>query len=151
MYSKQQASQVRQEFWTAFGKYMQPILSSEGEKVNWINYKTGAKHIFFRMDAAKGASIAVEITHPDPQLQQEYYHRFFRLRTLFNETTGEEWTWEMNFQDENGRSFSRIYTDISNVNIFNKADWPALISFFKPRIMALDVFWNLVKHGFDVW
>ena len=51
MYSKHEASQLRQEFWTPFGRYMQPVLSSEGERVNWINYKTGAKHIYFRMDA----------------------------------------------------------------------------------------------------
>ncbi len=151
MYSKQQASQVRQEFWTAFGKYMQPILSSEGEKINWINYKTGAKHIYFRMDAAKGASIAIEITHTDAQLQNEYFQRFLQLRSLFNEIISEEWNWETNVQDENGRSVSRISTQINNVNVFNKADWPTLISFFKPRIIALDEFWNEVKHGFDVW
>lgn len=130
---------------------MQPILSSEGERVNWINYKTGAKHIYFRMDAAKGASIAIEITHTDPELQQEYFQRFVQLQTLFNETVGAEWNWESDVKDENGRSISSIYTEISNVNIFNKADWPALISFFKPRIIALDEFWNQVKHGFDVW
>src|SRR5688500_12004546 len=128
MYSKQQASQIRQEFWTAFGKYMQPILSSEGEKVNWVNYKTGAKNIYFRMDAAKGASIAVEITHPDADQQKEYLDKFIQLKTIFNEIVGEDWNWETGVQDENGRSISRIYTELSNVNIFNKADWPALIS-----------------------
>lgn len=151
MYSKQQASQIRQEFWTAFGKYMQPILSSDGAKVNWINYKTGAKHIYFRMDAAKGASIAVEITHPDADQQKEYFDRFIQLKTIFNDIVGEDWNWETGVQDENGRSISRIHTEILNVNIFNKADWPALISFFKPRIIALDEFWNQVKQGFDVW
>jgi hypothetical protein len=151
MFSKQQASQIRQEFWTAFGKYMQPILSSEGEKINWINYKTGAKNIFFRMDAGKGASIAVEITHADAELQAEYFNRFVQLKTLFTNIVGEEWIWESNRLNENGKFISRIHTEISDVNIFNKADWPTLISFFKPRIIALDEFWNQVKHGFDVW
>ena len=151
MYSKQQASQIRQEFWTTFGKYMQPILSSEGEKINWVNYKTGAKHIYFRMDAGKGASIGIEIAHPDAEKQQEYFNRFVQIKTLFHNTVVEEWTWQTNVEDENGKFISRIYTEILNVNIFNKADWPALISFFKPRIIALDEFWNNVKHGFDVW
>jgi len=130
---------------------MQPILSSEGEKVNWVNYKTGAKHVFFRMDAAREASIAVEITHPDLSVQQEYYNRFIQLKTLFHQTVGEEWLWQTKVKDENERSISRISTYISDVNIFNKADWPAMISFFKPRIIALDYFWNQVKHSFDVW
>jgi hypothetical protein len=43
MYSKDQASQLKQEFWTAFGQYMGPVLSAEGLRTNWINYKTGVK------------------------------------------------------------------------------------------------------------
>ncbi|MGN6618356.1 MAG: DUF4268 domain-containing protein, partial [Ilyomonas sp.] len=51
MYSKQEASQLRQEFWTVFGQYMLPVLSSEGMKISWTNYKTGEKNIYFRMNA----------------------------------------------------------------------------------------------------
>ena len=51
MYSKSEASQLKQEFWTSFGQYMSPVLSAEGEKLNWINYKTGEKDIFFKMKA----------------------------------------------------------------------------------------------------
>ena len=151
MYSKQQASQLRQEFWTALGKYMQPVLSSEGEKINWVNYKTGAKNIYFRMQAGKGAVIAIEITHPDAELQREYFDRFVQLRSLFRNILEEEWQWQLYVKDENGKFISRIYTEMQGVNIFNKNDWPALISFFKPRIIVLDKFWNEVKHGFDVW
>jgi len=28
-------------------------------------------------------------------------------------------------------------------------DWPAMISFLKPRVIALDQFWNLVKEEFE--
>lgn len=150
MYSKQDASQLRQEFWTAFGKYMQPILSAEGEKINWVNYKTGIKHIYFKMNAAKGASIAIEITHPDADEQLFYFTKFEALRTLFHSTVQEEWTWTPQAKDENGKIISRIYTELPDVHIFNKADWPALISFFKQRIIALDEFWSNVKPGFEI-
>ena len=51
MFSKQHASQLRKEFWTVFGQYMSPINSYEGEKINWINYKTGVKGLQFKMHA----------------------------------------------------------------------------------------------------
>jgi len=35
------------------------------------------------------------------------------------------------------------------VNILKENDWPAIISFLKPRIIALDKFWILVKDSFD--
>ncbi len=103
------------------------------------------------MDAGKGASIAIEITHPDAEMQQDYFNRFVQLKTLFINIVGEEWTWESSRLNENGKFISRIHTEIADVNIFNKADWPTFISFFKPRIIALDEFWNKVKSGFDVW
>jgi hypothetical protein len=49
MYSKQEASLLTQQFWTSFGQYLVPVLSAEGEKINWINYKTGEKDIRFTM------------------------------------------------------------------------------------------------------
>ena len=71
MYSRQQAAQLRQEFWTAFGQYMAPVLSSEGERVNWVNYKTGEKNIAFRMEAGKHKNwIGMEFSHKDPGLRK---------------------------------------------------------------------------------
>jgi hypothetical protein len=150
MYSKQQASQPRQEFWTAFGKYMQPVLSAEGEKINWVNYKTGVKHIFFRMQANKGALIAIELSYPNPGDRRAQFNKFLQLKTLFTTTMQEDWIWQQDTQDENGKITSRVSRELAGVNIFNKADWPALISFFKPRIIALDAFWSMVKPGFEI-
>jgi hypothetical protein len=150
MHSRQQASELRQAFWTAFGKYMQPILSAEGEKVNWVNYKTGEKNIYFRMNAGnRSSSIAIEITHPDIELQQLYFEQFVQLKTLLHNALNEEWNWQLHFVDENGKVISRIYMELNNVSLLNQNDWPTLISFFKPRIIALDEFWSSAKYGFE--
>lgn len=150
MYPKQQASQLRQEFWTAFGRYMAPVLSAEGEKVNWINYKTGEKNIHFRMDAGnRSASIAIELTHPDRSVQQLYYEHFLQLRHVLDKELGEPWEWHMHTTDEHGRVISSIGTQLEDVSLFNKDDWPRLIPFFKQRIVALDAFWSKVKYGFE--
>jgi len=150
MYSKQEASQLRQEFWTAFGQYMQPILSSEGEKVNWINYKTGEKGIAFKMQADnKSAYIAIELNQHDAGIQELYFEQFKELRALLEQETGEEWIWSLHTYDESGKQVSRIYTALEGVSILRRDDWPALISFFKPRMIALDSFWNNVKYGFE--
>ena len=150
MYSRQEASQLRQEFWTVFGQYMTPILSAEGEKVNWVNYKTGEKNILFRMNADnKKAAVAIELNHKDDGIRQLYFEQFAQFINLLRESTGEEWSWQLNATDENGRPVARIGTEQQGVSIFKKEDWPALISFFKPRIIALDAFWSSVKYGFE--
>ncbi len=150
MYSKQEASRLRQEFWTTFGQYMSPVLSSESEKINWINYKTGEKDISFRMNADnKKAFVAIEITHKDKDLQALYFEQFQQLKTVLQNTLEEEWTWLLHTPDEAGKTISRIYTETQNVSIFKKEDWSQLISFFKPRIIALDEFWSTAKYVFE--
>ncbi|TPE43278.1 DUF4268 domain-containing protein [Pontibacter mangrovi] len=150
MYTREQASQLRQQFWTTFGQYLSPQLSAEGWKVNWLNYKTGVKDVFFRMDAdKKRAYIAIELAHPDTELQELVYEQFLEHKTMLHEALGEEWDWVLHTTDESGRTVSRIYKEIAPVSVFNKEDWPALISFLKPRLIALDAFWSDAKYSFD--
>ncbi|MDB5086362.1 MAG: hypothetical protein JWR09_356 [Mucilaginibacter sp.] len=150
MYSKDEASQLKQQFWTTFGQYISPQLSAEGLRVNWVNYKTGLKHVYFKMQADKRvASIAIELTHSDPGIRELFFDQFKEFKNILHATLDEKWKWDLHEIDESGKTISRIYKQIDGVSIFNKNDWPALISFFKPRIIALDEFWNDVKYGFD--
>jgi hypothetical protein len=48
-----------------------------------------------------------------------------------------------------GKTVSRIYKELPGVSVFNKSDWPELISFFKPRLIALDAFWENARYSFD--
>jgi hypothetical protein len=38
---------------------------------------------------------------------------------------------------------------MNDVSIFEKEDWPQMISFFKRRMIALDQFWSTARYGFD--
>lgn len=150
MYSKEEASRLRQQFWINLGKYMKPIPSAEGLAINWINYKTGVKHVFFRMNAEKrDAIISIDITHPDKQIRKIYFDQFKALKILFNEALNEDWDWEEETTNDFGIPLSRISKKIDGVSIFNQNDWQALISFLKPRIIALDQFWTDVKPIFE--
>ena len=83
MYSKEEASKLRQQFWITFGKYMKPIPSAEGLPINWVNYKTGVKHIYFRMNAEqKQTSIAIAITHADLATRILFYEQFLAFKIL---------------------------------------------------------------------
>ncbi|TGD81245.1 DUF4268 domain-containing protein [Hymenobacter wooponensis] len=150
MYSKTEVTQLRQAFWTTFGQYMQPVPSAEGMPTNWINYKTGLKHVYFRMHAdGRHATIGIELTHPDAGIRELFFEQFEALKLVLHETLNEQWIWEPAVEDANGQSISRIYQELRPVNLFNRDDWPRLISFFKPRIMALDEFWSTAQYAFD--
>ncbi len=150
MYSKEEASKIRQQFWITFGKYMKPIPAADGLPVNWINYKTGVKNIFFKMNAEqKHTTIAIEVTAVDEIIRSIYFEQFEAFKTLLNDALGEEWEWEANVINEFGAPLSRISKTLNGSSIFSQENWPTLISFLKPRIIALDQFWNDVKPVFE--
>ncbi|WP_375415862.1 DUF4268 domain-containing protein [uncultured Hymenobacter sp.] len=150
MYSQAEASRLRQEFWTAFGQYMRPVPPAEGGSVNWTNYKTGLKGVFFRLHAdARSARISIELTQADADVRALFFEQFEALKTLLHETLGEEWTWQADATDAHGQPLSGIYQELRPANVFARESWPALISFFKPRLVALDAFWADAQYAFE--
>lgn len=150
MYKKHEVSKLKQEFWTSFGKYMAPVPSAEREYINWINYKTGEKFLYFRKDAdRRDAIVAIECQHPDLQIRKQHFQLLGQFRELLETHAGESWIWEDKHTTADGKEFSRIFTSISGVSVLNTADWPTLISFFKKNSIAFDAFWAEVKYAFE--
>jgi len=150
MFTREQASRIREEFWATFGKYMSPVPSSEGLKINWINYRTGIKDIYFRMDVGKtSAAISIAIEHSDPGMRGLYFDQFLEFKPLLHATLQEEWEWQLHTPVAADKVISRICKELPGVSVFNKDHWPDLISFFKPRIIILDSFWENAKYSFE--
>lgn len=150
MFKRQEASHIREEFWTTFGRYMSPVPSAEGMKINWINYKTTLRDVHFRMDVnQKSAIIFISMEHHDAGIRALYFHQFEELKMLLNAELEEEWEWQEHTRAGEDKVISSIYKELTSVSIFNKEQWPELISFFKPRIIALDRFWEDAKYSFD--
>lgn len=150
MFSRSEKFHIKQEFWTAFGQYMKPVPFANDEKNNWVNYKTGIKDVYFRMNASdNGATVSIEICHRDAAMQLLFFEQFVALKNLLHETLGEEWKWEPNTTNENNLICCIISASLPDINIYNKNHWPQFISFFKPRIIALDAFWSNAKYTFE--
>ena len=94
MYSKKAASAIRQSFWTKLGRYLSPIVSASGEKINWINYKAGVKKVQVKMEVTNAAYIGFEITSASPDEREKIFGHFCSLRNMLHEAVGEAWIWE---------------------------------------------------------
>ena len=152
LYSREEAKNLKENFWTKFGQYMSVIPSAEGDKINWVNYKTGIKHLYFRMKTSnKSAEIYIEISHPDLGIRHLMFTQLEELKLVFQEKIQEEWDWDEFYTDDDGKGMSKISISISKLSVFNKDNWPDLISFFKPRLIALDEFWSIAKYSFEIF
>ena len=117
--------------------------------MNWLNYKTGIRGIYFRMDAdTEKASICIEIVHDDAEQWDKHFSAFLQYKQLLHQFLNEDWNWQRLAMDEHNKSLSRIYKELKGVNVLDTSCWPAII-FLKPRIVALDEFWVVVKENFQ--
>lgn len=145
MFSKQEAAQLRKEFWTVFGKYMLPVPSAEGEHINWINYKTGVKYIRFHMQTdEKKATVAIELDCKEEEDRASALHKFSLLEGELRDLPG-IWKWEKSTE----RKVDVFITELTCIHLLRKTDWPKIISFFKTAMIALDVFWVNNKYIFQ--
>lgn len=150
MYKRAEITKTKKDFWTTFGQYMKPVPSAEGGRVNWQNYKTHVSQVFFRMKAERGfCSIGIEINHKDTELQELVFEQFESFKKILHATLEEEWEWELHAIDDYGKVTSKIEKRLDGVNVMDKDNWGDIISFLKPRIIALDEFWSNVKPAFE--
>ncbi|OQP50501.1 hypothetical protein A4H97_01280 [Niastella yeongjuensis] len=151
MYTKEEVSRQKQAFWTTFGRYMRPVLSAEGTAVGWLNYKTGIPGVQFKMEADhKQVSIAIVLSHKDEVFRSAHYKKLMELKGMLEHEMGSEaWLWQQQVTDEWGKTVSAVSKAFTGVNIHRKEDWPAMISFLKERLIALDTFWSMARYGFE--
>lgn len=152
MFSKEEAFQIRKKFWISFGQYMKLQTAAHGEKINWINYKTGIKDLYFKTDVDnKSARIAIEMTNKDVEIQELMFEQFEEFQSVFHSYFEQEWIWYKSFYDESGKPISKIELRIEGVSIFREETWPEIIGFLKNNLMKLDEFWEDVKDSFDIF
>jgi hypothetical protein len=110
---------------------MKPIPSAWQEKVNWLNYKTGVKDVFFRLHADhKLARTSIEITHKDPMIRKIYFDHFLAMKTMLHHALKEEWMWIEDTEDELGKPLAAIYMEVTGANVMDEKSWPSIIAFF---------------------
>ena len=97
----------------------------------------------------RSAMIGIIVQHKDPAIQELYFEQFLELKEMLHATMEEEWTWQLHAQESDGKVVTKIFREISDVSVFNKEEWPELISFFKKRIVGLDSFWEDARYSFD--
>ncbi|WP_313376008.1 DUF4268 domain-containing protein [Chishuiella sp.] len=152
MFSKEEAYRIKKDFWTSYGSYMKLQMNAEGLPINWINYKTDIKGIFFRTDVErKFAEVSIEISHPDSSIRLMIFEQFEEYENVLKSYLGEEWIWTKEDYDEEGKNISTIKIRLDNISIFRETDWPGIISFLKSKMINLDEFWCDHKDSFEIF
>jgi len=139
MYSKEEAKQIRVEFWEQFRDFTNKRRRNKGRTGKWILNRTGinALNLKFHFDE-ETAIVGIDLETSNMDVRIALYDKLETLKNQINKALGENTIWELDYIRENQKHISRIYTSISNVSIFDKDSWNRVNMFFFDRMTALE-------------
>lgn len=152
MFSKEEAKQLREEFWDAFKLMSTARRSRKKLPGNWILSQTGIKALNLRFHVdRKVAQVGIDLETRNMDKRIELFEKLESLKKLLEEAMGSPLNWELDYIRENGKSVSRIYRQIDDVDIYKRDTWARAQQFMYENMMKLEAFYeeyrDYLKHG----
>ena len=131
MFSKEEAAQLRKEFWTSFGKSFPR---------KWLLYNTKIKGFAFKFQAGrKKASVCLDIDHADAIASELLYDQMLSLRALLEEALPAV-IFDETYELESGKIIRRIYVPFDQkFSIHNKQTWRDCYEFYLNTMDAFEL------------
>jgi hypothetical protein len=132
MFSKEEAVQLRKEFWTSFGKSFPR---------KWLLYNTKIKGFTFKFVAdKKKAMVCLDIEHTDEIANELLYDQMISLKVLL-ETEIPEVIFNETYELESGKIIRRINVAFNDsFSIHNKNTWRNCYEFYVDVMSKFELF-----------
>lgn len=133
MFSKEEAAQLRKEFWTSFGKSFPR---------KWLLYNTKIKGFSFKFVAdRKKAMICLDFEHPEDIANELLYDQLISLKSLLETDFLPEVIFDENYQLDSGKIIRRIYVPFDGeFSIYNKNTWRDCYEFYVDKMNQFELF-----------
>ena len=143
MYKKEEAKNIRMEFWSRFEAYSAVRRRQKGKPVKWIMNKTGIPQLKLKFEFDKEkAIVGIDIETRNVDKRIEIFGRLEELKKKLEDNVKNEFTWDLEYILENKKSISRVYLKMENVSIYNPDDWPDVFPFFYKNMMKIEAFFG---------
>lgn len=132
MFSKEEALQIKKDFWIAF--------AAEYPR-KWLLYNTKIKDVTFKFYVDnKKAQVLLDIEPKDENKRIIYYEKVESIKNILLEDYLEDAIFERNFYLETGKVISRVWVEKTGISINNKNTWPEVFDFFAEKMDAFERF-----------
>ena len=134
MFSKEESRQLRQEFWTSFGKSFPK---------KWLLYDTKIKGVSFKFHFdTKDALIALDL-EDDLSNRINCWEKLVALKGILLSEYIPGAIYAEEYYLDNGKEISRIYLPLDQkVSIHNKNTWRDVMEFFATNMTLFEVFFE---------
>lgn len=147
MLSKEERRKLNEDFWSGFKQYMRKKKSSNGRRINWINYPSDVKEIFIRWEVnGKTTRLCFDIQPKDEGVRQIIWEQLGELKAVLIAEMSNPGSWQEEYYTEDGRLISRIYWESADYNFYNVNEHPQMFNFMGETIEAFDRFYQEYKE-----
>jgi hypothetical protein len=132
MFSKEEATQLRKDFWVSFGKSFPR---------KWLLYNTNIKGFSFKFVAdRKKALVCLDIEHPEDIANELLFDQMVSLKSLL-ENELPEVIFNAYYELESRKIIHRIYVPFDGkFSIHNKNTWRDCYEFFLETMPKFELF-----------
>lgn len=131
MFSKEEASRLRKEFWVSFGKSFPR---------KWLLYNTKIKGFSFKFVAdRKKALVCLDIDSADDIKNELLWDQMVALKTVIESEYLPGVIFDDDYELENGKRIYRIYVPLEDpFSIYNKNTWSTAYEFFVAKMTQFE-------------
>lgn len=152
MYSKEEAKATREEFWDGFKTFSSSRRVRKKMSGRWMLNHTGIKTLNLRFHIDREvAQVGIDLETRNMDKRLELFEKLESVRKILEETMQEPMIWDIEYIRENGKSVSRIYLQISNVDIYDRETWKLAYNFMFDKMMKLEKFYieyqDFLRYG----
>lgn len=132
MFSKEESKQIKQLFWTSFGKSFPR---------KWIKYNTKIKGFSFKFHFDNKTALVALDLEDDLENRIKYWEKLQSLQSILKNDFLPEAIFEEAYFLNNGKELSRVYVLLDQkVNIHNKNHWQQVMAFFNQKMGLFEAF-----------
>ena len=147
MFSKEESRQLNLAFWNDFQDYISKNRSSNGRKINWLNYPSDIKSIFIRLEVdSKGARLCFDLQSKDDDIRALLFEQMSELKVVLEDITIEKPTWIENHYYLNKQYISRIVWENNLLNFYKSEHRDLIYTFLAERLLKFDLFYQEYKE-----
>ena len=145
MFNKEEAKQLRLEFWQRLNNRTRRLPGQKGRKKFWIFENTGIKGLDLRFDVDRAKDrVALEINHSSEERRLQLFEKLQAAKGVFEETFGGPLTWDFAYEKPTGELVCRTYVETPG-DIMNEDLWPEMFFFLIDNMLRMEAAFLEVK------
>jgi len=138
MFSKEEAKELRLEFWQKLSNRTRRLPGQKGRKRLWIGDNTGINGLDLRFDVGREKIIvALEINKKKEEDRLALYEKLEAAKGLFEREFEGPLIWDFAYTKDNGRDVCRVYVEQPG-DMYVRETWPEIFTFMIDRMIRLE-------------